>query len=363
MNIAITTIQNSSNYGAMLQVFALQEYLTKLNHNVEIVNYNNPYMSKGLDIVRHGFHVLETYYFLLDIINFKDRNKMVNNFRNFSENYLKLGKLQSREELLSGGYIKKDLFISGSDQIWNPYVTNGMVDEVYFCGMYNHGSKVISYASSMGGYDFKDKEMNQKISILLKKYTSISTRESSYIPELSKLTDKKIVKVMDPVFLLTQKEWKSSLNLKKTIHKPYILIYAMAAHEKIINNVVKSFSDKKYDIVMIYEPLKRKKGVKYVVDAGPREFVELFLNADIIITNSFHGTSFGLIFQKKICVIDNARNMNRIYDLLNDIEAQVIIQKEEEPIKTSIEINYDSINKKLEKLINKSKEFLLGELV
>ena len=100
----------------------------------------------------------------------------------------------------------------------------------------------------------------------------------------------------------------------------------------------------------------KQKNIHYVIDAGPREFVELFYNADRIVTNSFHGLAFSLIFQKQFSVINNARNMNRIYDLLNEVGAMESLS-EEDNLKENI-INYDIVNNRMDELIDKSKNFL-----
>ena len=242
-------------------------------------------------------------------------------------------------------------------------MTNGKVDSVYYCKMFGLDSKVISYASSVGGYDFKNVKFNQQIAENLTKYSAITTRESSYIPQLEKLINRTIKKVMDPVFLLDAEDWKKFMNEKYQISKPYILIYAMAAHERIIDSVKKAYSDTEYELVIIYEPLLKKKGIHYIVDAGPEEFVSLFYNADIIITNSFHGMAFGLIFNKKMKVINNARNMNRIYDLLISVGAQKALVQESDDLNCAFNLDYEIINRKLVELISKSKEYLEGELL
>lgn len=361
MKIALTTIQNSSNYGAMLQVFALQTYLTLCGHDVEVVNYDNRFMSKGLDKIRHGLNLRECYYTLLDLVNYSERMKMINKFKCFSHDNLKLGPLLSKKEILTEYGKTFDAYVSGSDQIWNPNITNGIVDEVYFCGMAPKNALVISYASSIGGYQFNDEQKNLLIKKNLQKYSKISTREENYINQLTELSGKEITKVMDPVFLLSADEWKSKLSVKKEKCSPYILIYAMSKHEAIIKKVMEEFKNLNYEVRIIYPPMFKKKGIKYVIDAGPKEFVELFFNASFVVTNSFHGTALSMIFNKKFCVMDNANNMNRLYDLVKSVGAERVIRKMDEPI-NDICIDYEKINKKLLKLIFESKEFLNGGL-
>ncbi|MBR3841129.1 MAG: polysaccharide pyruvyl transferase family protein [Erysipelotrichales bacterium] len=357
MKIAITTIQNSSNYGAMLQTYALQEFLKDKGHQVSIVNYDNRFMSKGLDQIRHGLSKFELYYMLIDIMNYVERKNMIQKFHEFSSTKLCLSKLMSKEELLEGNKFNDyDLFISGSDQIWNPNVTNNTVDEVYFCGMAPQNANIISYSSSLGGYDFTNEEMNLRIKEYLEKYKMIAVRENSYIPRLTKLTNKEIYKVLDPVFLLNKNEWIEKFDLSDTCNgDSYVLIYAMSKHNDVIDLVQQKYGKTK-KIKIIYQPLFRKKNIEYIVDAGPKEFIELFLNAERIVTNSFHGLAFGLIFNKQVSVLDNARNMNRIYDLLNSLGLTEVLSSKSQLTCTSID--YCNVKPKLEELINKSKKYL-----
>lgn len=362
MKIGIITIQNSSNYGAMLQTYALQSFLEKYDYLVEVINYDNPYMSKGLDLIRHGTNLIEIYYMALDLLNFRARKKMIHNFHSFSRDYLNLTRKYSKSELLHGISESYDVYISGSDQIWNPNVTAGEVDEVYFCGMAQKGSRVISYASSFGGYDFLDESKNEKIKSLLKKYSAISTRETGYIEKVTCLTGKRIIKVMDPVFLLSKDEWYSSMNIQVITGKPYILIYVMSKHAEVLEKVLQMNEGKNFDIIMFGETLIRKKNIHYVMDAGPKEFLSFFRNASFIVTNSFHGTAFGLIFNKNIRVLNNAKNMNRIYDLLEALNLGAILIKDENILEMDGQIDYEAVNKYLKMLIDESKKYLTKEV-
>lgn len=362
MKIGIITIQNSSNYGAMLQTYALQSFLEKYGCSVEIINYDNPHMAKGLDLIRHGTSLIEIYYMILDLLNFRARKKMIHNFHIFSRDYLNLTRKYSKSELLYGMLETYDIYISGSDQIWNPNVTDGEVDDIYFCGMAQKGSKVISYASSFGGYDFLDKNKNEKIKNFLKKYSAISTREMGYIQKASCLTEKRIVKVMDPVFLLSKDEWYNSMNTQEIIGKPYILIYVMSKHAEVLERVLRMNISKNLDIIMFGETLIRKKNIHYVMDAGPKEFVNFFRNASFVVTNSFHGTAFSLIFNKNMCVLNNANNMNRIYDLLQTVNLNSILVKDINALEMSNQVDYNAVNQYLKVLIDKSKKYLIEEV-
>lgn len=363
MKIGIITIHNSSNYGASLQAFALLTYIKRVGHEVRVINYDNPHMSKGLAKIRHGFNLMETYYMMLDILNLRSRIRMIRLFEKFSEEHLDLTRKYSKRQLLENFSEEFDIYVSGSDQIWNPNVTDGIVDAVYFCGMAQHGKKVISYASSFGGYDFKDERKNKEIKAYIKKYSAISVRESSYIEKAEELAEKHITKVLDPVFLLSGKEWEKILGLKRIARKPYILIYAMAKHKEIIRKVLECNKDKRYEILMVGIPLSVARGVKYINDIGPKEFLELFKNASVVVTNSFHGTSFGIIFNKRLQVLDNARNMNRIYDLLEKLSLMDILIREGQKINVNVEIDYEIVNNQLQKIIRDSKNYLAGELV
>lgn len=314
--VGIITFHNGSNYGAALQTFALQEALRGICDSVYIINYDNRFISKGLDKIRFNASLAGIYYMISDIANIKNNTEKIKRFHDFFEHYYVLGNMMSKEKLKSEG-LSLDVGISGSDQIWNPLL-NGGVDDIYFLNIPGIKKKC-SYASSVGSYKFDNEIYNKQMTKLLSTYTYISVRENSEL--ISKELNKEARNVCDPTLLLSKEEWGKKLNLKKSDNK-YLLIYAMTDFQNITEYAIKIAQKKGLAIKYIGMPVKRYKNVKYITNAGPKEFVELFFNADYVVTNSFHGTAFSVNFGKQFISLKNPKNPERAAYFLNSIDAK-----------------------------------------
>ena len=314
--VGIITFHNGSNYGAALQTFALQEALRGICDSVYIINYDNRFISKGLDRFRFDMSLRGIYYLLSDIINLKNNTKKIKRFQDFFSQYYVLSDLMSKEQLKGEG-LSLDVGISGSDQIWNPLLSRG-VDDIYFLDIPGIKRKC-SYASSVGSYKFDNEIYNKQIINLLSAYTSISVRENSEL--IAKSIDKEVRNVCDPTLLLTKDQWEKKLDLRRSEDK-YLLIYAMTDFQNITDYAIQIAQRKGLSIKYIGMPVKKFKNVKYITNAGPKEFVELFFNAEYVVTNSFHGTAFSVNFGKQFISLKNPKNPERAAYFLTSINAK-----------------------------------------
>lgn len=353
--IGIITFHNGSNYGAALQTFALQEAIKKNSKNVMIINYDNKFISKGLNRVRVELSLHGIYYLIYDLTSFFSNGKKIKRFKKFFEEYYCLTQLMSKE-CLKKSDLKFDLGISGSDQIWNPLLNDG-VDDIYFL---NFGAikEKISYASSFGNYKFDDDLINNKVEKLLKDYKCISTRENA--KKLEELIKKDVENVCDPTLLLTKEEWYESLSINEKKDKKYLLVYALADFDHVIRIAKIIAKDKKLDIIYIGKTLKPHLHVKMVTNAGPKEFVEYFYNAEYIVTNSFHGTAFAVNFNKQFISVRHTKSPERAEHLLKlfDLEDRLLIDDKINN-NTISDDKYISVNCKLNDLRTQSYEFLM----
>lgn len=316
MRIGIITFHNGSNYGAALQAFALQQVYKKDGNECYIINYKNRFIMQGLDTVRWGLSLHNVYYSLIDILNYRDNRKKIANFYAFFEKYYCLTPLLDRDEL-KNEQLNFDMFVSGSDQIWNPLLS-GTVDDIYFGKICNITDK-ISYASSFGSYKFDNAEWNKKIENLLKDYRQISVRENANL--IKKELGLTVQEVCDPTLLLSKDEWKSALNIKESNEK-YILVYALCDFKHVMEIACKIAEQKNLKIKFIGKLLKKYKYTYYCTDIGPKEFVELFYNATFVVTNSFHGTAFSVNFKKQFYSVIHPSSPERANSFLKRINLQ-----------------------------------------
>ena len=314
--VGIITYHNGSNYGAALQAFALQEALKEFCDDVKIINYDNRFISKGLDRFRFDMSLRGIYYLLSDIVNLKNNTEKINRFHDFFARYYVLSDLMSKDQLNSTG-LPLDVGISGSDQIWNPLLNKG-VDDIYYLNIPGIKKKC-SYASSVGSYKFDNEIYNKQIINLLSTYTSISVRENSEL--IAKSINKEVRNVCDPTLLLTKDQWGRKLDLSLSRNK-YLLIYAMTDFQNITEYAIQIAQKKRLHIKYIGMPVKKFKNVKYITNAGPKEFVDLFFNAEYVVTNSFHGTAFSVNFGKQFISLKNPKNPERATYFLNSINAK-----------------------------------------
>lgn len=346
MKIALITIHNANNYGAILQTFATYKILSRFG-DVDIVDYQNKHISISLDLIRLKFTIHGILGIGKDICRLIPRYKAIKKFEAFSDKYFKMSKKINKDDINLPIY---DLYVCGSDQIWNPNCIseNNQIDDIYFLSFAPKGSKKISYASSLGNYRFMIEEQ-KKISDLLNDFDFISVREKDGKEHLESFLNKEIKHVLDPTLLLSKKEWIETFDLKENISdEKYILVYSVPK-SKLIKDAIKYFS-KKFNLPVIALDQNLTMGTKvdkHTRDAGPIEYLNLFLNASFVITDSFHGTCFSVNFQKQFVSIAPGIHSNRIESFLNTINLENRIIRNKDNFENIENIVIEEYNKSL----------------
>lgn len=363
MKVNTITCHCPHNFGAVLQAYALQNHIEKDNHEVKIIDYRPNYLTKQHTLIYVGNQRFKSLFFLrwLYILMFlPSRIRRIFNFRMFERKYLKL----SAKKYLTYGDLamnppEADLYICGSDQIWNPNLPNGK-DESYYLSFVKEGEKKASYAASMSIVMINE-EQKKFISDRILNFKAISVREDSAKTIVSSVVPREITQVLDPVLLLSQAEW-SKLSEKSNIRlrEKYILLYIMGDDPRqILEIATKLAQEKKVKLFLITNSLKKYVGVdKYFRGASPHSFLHLIKNAEHVITNSFHGVVFSIIFNKQFipCHIKNTNTrINSILSLLNLTD---LYQESENKSSTIPLIHYETVNETLDKEIKKSKAYL-----
>ncbi len=363
MKIACITFHNSSNYGAVLQTYALKEYMTSLGHEYQIINYSNPEKLK-FDSIFGRNKDLNFGGYLYKLISFPYNAYVKKKFILFSNKYLNITRMyHTHEELktLNGEY---DYFICGSDQVWNASMVR--YDSAYFLSFVYNKAQKFSYAASFGKNTIAEKDVNF-YSKMLSEIDRISVREKSGLNIVKKCSNKEAQVVLDPTLLLTSNQW-GEIAVIPNVSKPYILAYVLR-HDK----VVQSFLDK----------LKKQTGMKVIyISRGfvsmlrdgataipsPEEWVGLFLNASYVVTTSFHGTAFSVNFNKPFFSFIqgdvNTDTNSRIVDFLESVELDNRIYTNSSDEKIDLIVpNFEKANKKLAKYRNESKQYIKDSLL
>lgn len=292
--VGIITFHSSDNYGAVLQAYALQQYIeSSLKFTVEIIDYRKNNKKEGPFVF-----VRATHNFLKDLvlsvvrfIKYPSLKRRHERFEEFRMDFLHLTP-QRYVGTASLKHIRKDYLISGSDQVFNPRLKDY---KAYYLDFDKGNGKKIAYAPSFGISTFSD-DITRQILPLLTDFDILSCREESGASYLSKILSRPIPTVVDPVFLLKKEEWEDVAVLPK--RKKYLLIYCLS-------------KGKRRQLQKIAKEIATKENLEIVSieNEGPREFVGYIIGADFIVTDSFHGTSFSLIFGKRhiSCVINKAK--------------------------------------------------------
>lgn len=360
MKLGILTFHCAVNYGAVLQAFALQEYLTSMGHEVTVIDYRpeyliSPYRISNVFIPQVSFFSRVKYMLrscMIMPIRFK-RNRV---FSRFVNNRLHLTKLDFADS--ANDY---DAFIVGSDQIWNPRITEGF-DDAYFCNFAAARNKrTISYAASAGSVEnIVSSEQEEAFFLKLSGIDNISVREMS----LGKyLTDngRNACIAVDPV-LLAGKYVFAGIAQKPKREKPYLLLFQLWVNPKIVKFAESVADSLGLEIVSISSSSESVKKAKIQQSLSPEEFVGYFYYASYIITTSFHGTAFSILFGKDFNIVStDRRNSERMTSLLSSLGLEARMSDLQETPDIS-HIDYPAVKSRLAEIAEKSRDFLSQSL-
>lgn len=374
--IGIITIIKANNYGAELQAYALQKKINLMGYNAEIIDYlfyKNPKFKKtkaSRPVFKFTLKKRFKEYAYVKIQKLKNLlflntvKRKEERFFLFHKNNTQFSATYDTIDLLYKSDIKYDIYVSGSDQIWNPNLYSSL--EPYFLTFAPKGAKKISYASSFGISHLPNQYI-EKYKRWLEGYKAISVRENTGVKIIEQL-GLKSEWVLDPTLLLTKGEWTK---IEKPINVPdkYILVYELI-NSKFLEIFAAHMSNMMgYKVVRICKDVftpKNKNNFINIMDAGPAEFVYLFNHADYIITNSFHGSAFSINFNKNFYVVlpKHKDNNSRQISLLELFKLQNRIIYEDSDINSIniSDIEYNCVNKKLNEQRELSINFILNSI-
>lgn len=365
------TCHHVYNYGATLQAFALQHYLESLGHEVKIIDYRLPnHVRYELFTPRPGSRFstqIAKYPFLRYLLTpISNRGilktwKRKSAFDCFDKEYLHLTSRYWTIDQLRAQPPLADIYISGSDQIWNPSYPYWN-DYGYFLSFGDKSTKRISYAASFGvdnipetKCDFYRKNLSA--------YNKLSVRESSGISIMSKL-GLSSVHCVDPVFLLNRDEWIDVLQLKRN-NKKYILVYDFLHNDKKMEDfVIRLSNETGLKVIAINDYNKTPYANVQINNAGPIEFLNMILNAEYVVCNSFHATVFSIIFEKQFVTFPlvGHHNSSRMKDILSMLALSRLFNPTDTNCIKRTNI-YDNIRMMLQPMIDDSKNYLNESLV
>lgn len=330
MKIGIFTFFQT-NYGAVLQAFALQHYLEQQpGTEVEIVDFTTPNHLLDHNVfqkqkTRNPISLLSYSFFTL--IHYRQLKRRINRTWGFKKKHFHFTRRYSSVEDVLKNHPKEDLYITGSDQVFNP---NARYVPVYYLDFEKGNGKKVAYAPSFGISKFND-EISAKISSYIKDFDFLSCRESEGAEYLSSLTGKEVPVVVDPVLLHDAEEW-GKVATSPNYGKDYIFIYDLNGAENLIKIAKNIQNHTKLPIVCLTNNRRKIYPVnKQMYDAGPAEFLGWIRDASYVVTDSFHGTVFSLIFGKQFFTfIALEKTSARIKNILKKVglEDRIVTKKD-----------------------------------
>lgn len=359
---ALITCHNIKNYGSVFQTYATTVVFKDFGYDVTVIDYQRP----GTD--REGFRkrtLRESHMAKKPVIKFvfpyvlkASFYKMEGVFSDFLRKYVATtAKTYLTEEELVQNCPGADLYISGSDQIWNSDI-NGRIERPYYLSFLPDDKKRISFASSFGKTQLHDDEKAETCG-LLSKYQWLSTRERSGT-EIIRGLGLDADTVLDPTLWLSKEQWE---RLAEPVRAPkrYVLVYQLhnnKAMDQYIKQMEKTYHLPCLRVDLFYHYMV--KSGRHIVCPTPGQLIALIKNAEYVISDSFHMTVFSILFNNKFISIYSENSFNdRIASILKllDLEARHLESYEDFDIWNK-EIDYDKVNRCLEEQKQKMRTLL-----
>lgn len=363
--VGLITIYHVPNYGSVLQTYATQILLEKLGYECDIINYKYPNeYHHSLGRPKQSFKGK-----IGSLLGLSASHRKAKKLESFKKRHFNFTKLYSHlNELKKANWDKYDIFVVGSDQVWKSKYTLG--DTAFLLSFVPDDKKRISIASSFATNSVPT-EYRERYRKHLEKFNAISVRESNgadIIKNELKLQCKAEV-VLDPTLLLSKEEWlsivpRSNFKKKKKYILLYMLTYAFEPRPYIFEVIKHLQAQDDYDVIALegYTPKEQALGIEMIdkSDSSIPEFIDLFANADVVVTSSFHGTAFAVNFGiPLISIVPDGNNDDRQSSLLYSVGLEQCIANTEKPTNEIVYI-YDVVmaERQLSTLRDKSKEWI-----
>lgn len=372
--VAVVNRTNLKNFGSVLQCYALCEAINELGYETEIL-WEQGNVSKNFDFrlnkifmtaLKIGTHPSLIKSTLKNIREVQDKEislKTIQLFEKFVENNIKQRLLSHRELAKAARGTEYSKFVCGSDQVWCSTTT--YVDPLMYLRFAPCGKR-IAYAPSIGR-NYIPKYNLRQMCKYIREIPSVSIREEDGKQLIVKHVGKDVPVVADPTLLIGKAHWKQ-LEAELCISGKYVLCYFLDFPSlEIQKKIEKTAIENSMKIIIIGRKIinfSDKVDVEYM-EAGPSEFLALVACSDLNITDSYHGMLFSLIYEKKFWAVERAYQQydqsSRQLTVLNKLDLQNRYMNKEYDF-TLDEIDYKTVNSKLQVFRGESKKYLLNAL-
>lgn len=311
--VAIVNRTNLKNYGSVLQVYALCEAVKSLGNEAEVIweagnlstNYDfrpNKIIKTGLKLLTHPQLMKSTFSNIQYVQQHVISETTVRLFDEFVESHIRRtfypAKMMNKRNVGK----QYDKFICGSDQIW--CTTTLYVDPLMYL-RFAPKEKRIAYAPSLGR-DYIPNYNKREMKKYILDIPDVSVRESMGQKLIRELTGRDVPVVLDPTLLVEKNCW-DSVKTHLDSHSDYLLFYFLSTPtEKTQLKLLEHIRQLKKSVIALNSRLEYLEGHVDVMypDCGPKEFISFIENADCVITDSYHGMLFSIIYHKQFWSIE-----------------------------------------------------------
>lgn len=376
MKAVLVTFSRAYNNGALLQCYALYRKLKEAGNECVVLDYYPDYF-RHLYNVTKKFNLrhppIKTY--IQHALLHKTIKRRNASYEAFIRDNIEMSRTLNTYEDVEKYCPDADFYVTGSDQVWNYGCT--YFDKTFFLDFdMAKKSRRYSYAACLG---FKREKLTDDLFDEYKRrltgYEGLSVRESSAISIVEELTGRKVRLDIDPTLLLDEKEW-SDVAKNQPEDKPYVLIYYVQRTHALQNyalRLVDIYKEKGKEVKVIcvpcntaYDILSGKYDAEYGFDqrpyVGPAQLLGLIKNAECVLTNSFHGTVFSILFGKPFLsriIEDSGKRNVRTEDLLKLMDlGEREIRSESDLLRVFEEIDYSAVKTKLKELRYESVSYI-----
>lgn len=315
MNISIVTQALLDNYGGLLQNFALQRVLKSMGHSPRTIDYR-PLTNFYREFPRVFGSWMKTVYLFVfkgirrDFARFRQPKKRNPIFDSFVSQWIDISAQTSQYSYNQLKNEKSDAIIVGSDQVWRPKM-NYCVEDMYLRFVKNIPARRIAYAASFGVDEWEyTAKQTKECSALAKKFNAISVREESGVDLCQKNLDVNAVWVLDPTLLLKKEDYLEVCENVSASSELYLAAYVLNMSESISKECKQIAAEKGLELKVFSADAQASLSVP--------EWLAMFRDASYVVTDSFHGTVFSIIFGKEFkCIYNEVRGAARFESLLN----------------------------------------------
>ena len=316
MKTFTVTFHHTTNYGAVLQAYSLHKTVKGLGHENTVMEYPDTTSRFYCRMSKNPKTTVRALY--MNFLRWRRKQELLTlrkSFLDFRTNRLELSREYINSDDICSDPPEADCLITGSDQVWKLSGEKSRIP-ARFLDFGGETVKRISYAASIEQLNYTP-EQREQVKTWLSRFDGISLREqgaAEYIAEFTGRQD--VCRVMDPVFLQTKAQWLE-IAKKPRLKGPYILCYQVQGNRRMQEVADKLKKQTGYPVVCICNTeIRHIRADHYLHDVSPEEFLGLYNEASIVVSASFHGTAFGLLFGKPTYGLTRSTHANRIREIL-----------------------------------------------